>query len=81
MRGEKAIRALHDFITELEAQRGEELTEKQIRGLIKFAQGLISSIQAEIRIAEEMKEMRLERRLKKAIANYVPEPFNRLFGR
>ncbi len=81
LRGEKAIKALYDFITELEEQKGEELTEKQIRGLTKFAQGLISSIQAEIRIAEEIKEMRLERRLRKAIANYVPQPFNRLLGR
>lgn len=49
LRGKKAIKALHDFINELEEQRGEELTEKQAAALIKFARGLISSIEAETR--------------------------------
>ncbi len=49
LRGEKAIKALYDFIDELEEQRGKELTEKQTTALIKFARGLISSIEAETR--------------------------------
>lgn len=49
--GEKAIKALHDFINELEEQRGKELTEKQTTAIIKFAKGLISSIEAEKRQA------------------------------
>ena len=49
LRGEKAIKALYDFIDELEEQRGKELTEKQTTALIKLAKGLISSIEAETR--------------------------------
>ena len=45
LRGEKAARALHDFIAELEGQRGKELTDKQAGALIKIAKGLISSLQ------------------------------------
>lgn len=47
LRGEKAIKALHDFINELEEQRGKELTEKQTASLIRLAKGLISSIETE----------------------------------
>ena len=47
LHGEKAIKALYDFINELEAQKGEELTEKQTIALIKIAKGVISSIEAE----------------------------------
>jgi hypothetical protein len=60
LRGEKAIWVLHDFIDELEEQRGRELTEKQTAALIKFARGLISCIEAETRsgtLAKEIKEM------------------------
>ncbi len=48
LRGEKAIEALYDFVDELKEQRGEELTDKQTAALIKFAWGLISSIEVEI---------------------------------
>ena len=47
-RGEKAIKFLRGFINELEEQRSEELTEKQVVALIKIAKGLISSIEAEM---------------------------------
>ena len=47
LRGEKAIKALHDFIAELEEQDGKELADKQTTALIKIAKGLVSSIQAE----------------------------------
>jgi len=46
LRGEKAVKALRDFIAELEEQRGKELADKQTKALIKIAKGLISSIQA-----------------------------------
>lgn len=49
LRGEKAIKALHDFINELVEQRGKELTDKQTTALIKLANGLISSIKREAR--------------------------------
>ncbi len=45
--GEKAVKALQDFISELETQEPKELTKKQIDALIKVAKGLISSIEAE----------------------------------
>lgn len=60
LRGEKAIRILHDFIDELEEHRGKELTEKQITVLIRFARGLISCIEAETRsssLAKDVKEI------------------------
>jgi len=47
LRGEKAVKALHNFIAELEEQRGKELADKQATALIKIARALISSIQAE----------------------------------
>ena len=37
--GEKAVKALYDFVDELEEHRGEELTDKQTTALIKFARG------------------------------------------
>ena len=49
LRGEEAIEVLHDFIRELEEQRGKELTTKQTNALTKFSLGLISSIEAEKR--------------------------------
>lgn len=56
--GEKAIETLYDFINELEEQRGKELTEKQTAALIKFARGLISSIEAETRSSTSDKNIR-----------------------
>jgi len=81
LHGEKAIKALYDFINELEEQRGEELTEKQTTALIKFAKGLISSIEAEKHSDKAIKEMRLESQLKKAIVQHISESVNRLLGR
>jgi hypothetical protein len=45
LRGEKAIKALHDLIADLEEQRGKELTDTQTNALIKIAKAMISSIQ------------------------------------
>jgi hypothetical protein len=47
LRGEKAVKALYDFISELEAREAKELTEKQTTVLINLAKQLISSIEAE----------------------------------
>jgi hypothetical protein len=47
LRGEEAIKALTEYIKELEEQKPMELTEKQTNALIQFARGLISSIQSE----------------------------------
>lgn len=47
LRGEEAVKALRDYIEELEKQKGDELTDKQTAALIKLAKGLISSIETE----------------------------------
>lgn len=47
-RGEKAIKFLRSFINELAEHRSEELTKKQATTLIKIANGLISTIEAEM---------------------------------
>lgn len=46
--GKKAIKALHDFVNELEKQETKEFTDKQTAALNKFAKALISSIEAEM---------------------------------
>ena len=75
LRGEKAIKALYDFINELEEQRGKELTDNQTTALIKLAKGLISSIEAEKRSDTSDKEMRFVTQLKRKIMKYIPESF------
>ena len=78
LRGEKAIEALCDFINELEEQRGRELTDKQTTTLIKFAKGLILSIEEEKQLStsdKDIKEMRFVSQLKRKIMKYVPESF------
>jgi len=84
LRGEEAIEALNAFMTELEEQRGQELTDKQTNALIKFSSGLISSIEAENqsnrivnKLCEQMKEQkrlipRLRRRLQNTFLNTLP---------
>jgi hypothetical protein len=47
LRGEEAIKALNEYIKELEGQKPVELTEKQVNALIKFARELISTIELE----------------------------------
>jgi len=47
LRGEEAIKALNEYIKELEEQKPEELTDKQVKALTKFARRLISSIKLE----------------------------------
>jgi len=76
LHGEEAIEALYDFIDELEEQRGKELTDKQATALIKFAKGLIFTIETE-KLSntsdKENKEMRFVTQLKKTIIRYIPE--------
>ena len=57
LRGQKAISALYDAIAELEEQRGNQLTEKQSRALIKIAKGMISSLQVERERAKPKKRI------------------------
>lgn len=47
LRGEKAVKALHGLVAELEEQRRNGSADKKTNALIKIAKGLISSIQAE----------------------------------
>ena len=44
---EKAIKSLQDYINELEEQKSEELTDKQVKALSKFVQGLVSETETE----------------------------------
>jgi hypothetical protein len=81
LRGEKAIEALYDFVDELEEQRGKELTEKQTAALIKFAWGLISSIEEENRLVvsdKTDKEKGFVGQLKRTFIKYLPESFRNL---
>jgi len=69
LHGEEAIKALCDFIGELEEQRGRELSEKQTAAMIKLAKGLISTIEKET-----------QSKPSKPIRKYIPEPVRRLFS-
>ena len=74
--GQKAVEALCDFVDELEEQRGEELTDKQTTALIKFARGLISSIEVEMRSSisdKDIRETRFVGQLKETITQYIPK--------
>ena len=76
LRGQKAVEALYEFVNELEEQRGEELTDKQTTALIKFAWGLISSIEVEMRSSiseKDIRETRFVGQLKETITQYIPE--------
>ena len=76
LRGQKAVEALYEFVNELEEQRGKELTDKQTTALIKFARGLISSIEVEMRSSisdKDIRETRFVGQLKETITQYIPE--------
>ncbi len=49
LRGKEAVEALSTFIDELKKQRGGELTDKQTDALIRIANELITSIEAQIK--------------------------------
>ena len=73
LRGEEAIEALHNFIDELEEQKDKELTDKQTAALIKFAEGLISTIETERLSNTSDKEISFVNQFKKTIMKYIPE--------
>ena len=78
LHGEKAVEALYSFVDELKEQRGEEFTDEQTKALIKFASGLISSIEGEKRLVtseKDIKEMALVNQLRKTIMRYIPRIF------
>jgi len=45
--GEDAIKALNEYIEELQKGENKELTKKQTRAMIKLARGLIATIEME----------------------------------
>lgn len=49
LKGKEAVEALSTFIDDLENQRGGELTDKQTDALIRVANELIASIEAQIK--------------------------------
>lgn len=57
LRGEEAVKALNEFIAELEEQRGKELTDKQTNALIKLAKGLMKSVKTEMWSITSRKEI------------------------
>ncbi len=57
-RDERAIQGLYEFIHELGEYDGERLTDKQKVALIRVAEGLISSIQAEMRVRKTAKRVK-----------------------
>ena len=68
--GEEAVKALYEYVRELEEQKNEELTEKQTEALIKLALGLIAAIETETRSAaadKKIKSLGLVKRLEKTI--------------
>lgn len=71
LRGGKAIEALHGFIDELEEQRGQTLTDKQIDALIKLTRGLISSIETEMLSNSPNEERRFMNKLKQRIMKRI----------
>jgi len=74
LRDQEAIEALHEFIGELEGQRGKDLTDKQTDALVSFAEGLISSIEAEMRSKAPNEETRLMEQLKKTTMKCISRP-------
>jgi len=76
LRGEEAIETLYDFIDELKERRGKELTDKQTNALVKVAEGLISSIEAETRFHASdtlCEEMHFMDQLKKTVMKWLCE--------
>lgn len=46
--GKEAIQSINEYINELQQQTNKELTRKQKSAMIKFARGLITSIETEM---------------------------------
>lgn len=84
LRGEKAIKALYDFISELEEQRDVELTDKQATALIKIAKELILSIEAEMQSSALTKRKSFRRCTRQLEPNqspyYVHSPLHDAMG-
>jgi len=82
LKGEDAIEVLEEYITELEYNKPEELSQKQAQVMIKLAKGLISTIEEEPIHRKNLGESRflpkLEAALKKCISKIEPpeEPIN-----
>ena len=71
--GEEAVIALKRYIEEIEEQRCEELSDRQTKALISFAQGLISSIEENPSLTNKgNEEIHFAGRIKNAIMRYVP---------
>jgi hypothetical protein len=68
--GTEAIQSLNEYISELQQQTNKELTKKQKSAMIKFARGLIASIENEIETEAMRKETgktNIIRQIKEAI--------------
>jgi len=72
LRGEEAIKALNDYMDELEKSNPEELTEAQARVVVKLAEVLISVIGEETTILDSVKQSDLLQKLKTIITS-IPQ--------
>lgn len=74
--GKEAIQSLNEYIIELEQQKSKELTKKQKSAMIKFARGLISSIEYEMQHKTARKPARkvsIMEQIKQAILKGFPD--------
>ena len=67
LHGEEAIKALHDYIEEINREESGELPERQKAALTKVAKALILSLEDEHRIKEEINESGFLSEIKRAI--------------
>lgn len=68
--GEEAIKAIQEFTRQVE-EENEELTIQQTNTLIKVAQGLISTIEAEsVAPCKDNKEMPVMKRVKNSLLKH-----------
>lgn len=58
--GPRAIEALGEYIDELEARRGEDLTTRQTDAMIRLASALISSIEYHIQKSADAERLNAE---------------------
>lgn len=75
VRGKEALEALNSYIQELEKHGDKTLTEKQTKALIKFAKGLMNSIEAQqvATLRKKSKKSGLIKQLKKALIDRLPD--------
>jgi len=78
--GKRTLDALYNFINEIQEQRGNRLTEKQTKALIKVAEVLIFFVEAQKWPTTSDKDIREKHSmtlLRKTLAKYIPKSFHK----